>query len=325
MSVTKMSPEALQNDRELGLPLLPVTKIYLDHEFNCRGQFSAHECIELAQDIGHRGLQQPITVRGIRRERKGPIEADPPNIQAEYDYVALAGHRRLTAYRINTAETIPAIVKDAYIDDFQAHDLNAIENLQRKELNLLQEANSIRHYWMAGWSETDCGQRISKSRGWVQTRYQLLCMPEDVQEAAAQGYIRVGDVRDLYTYRDNLEMLRKKANVIKEFRQSGKKDTSVLKRVVKKPDKATDRRHRKREQMLELQAKIQEAFDGYDISDTAIMADDLVSKYGNNLATRVLAWAAGEISSREVHQSIKDYLELFEIPYDMPFFTPESF
>lgn len=310
-----MTPEAIKNDKELGLPLIPVKAVYLDAEFNCRGAFSPVECTELAKDIARRGLQQPIVVRPLRDE-----DAEEKHlIRRGFIYKMIAGHRRLTAYKINNHHELPSIIKSKDISDFDARDINAVENLQRKELNLLQECNAIRHYWMAAWSREETAERIGKSPGWVQIRYMLLEMPEEIQEAAGQGYINTTDVRELNKYKNPTEQLRL-AGIIRDKRKAG-----VGKNVtdaIRKKDKASAKKHRGRAQIFEMIGYVQEACKGAD-QDALIEIAQVNTVGGNNIGTSCLAWCAGEITTIDFHQRLKEYCDQLGIFYELPEFESE--
>lgn len=310
--MSKMSDAALAQDATFA-NRLPVAEIHLDHEFNHRGVFAAHECLELASDIAARGLLNPIIVRPVR-------PTDTNTVRETKKYVVIAGHRRLTAYRINAAELIPAQVKD--VDEFEAHDINAVENLQRKELTVMQEAAAIKHYWLAQWTRDEIADRIHKSPGWVQMRCQLLDMPVEVQQLVSQGYLKLTDIRELYKYRAEPKRLLEMAGLMKAKRKGDPEVDNVLKRI-RKPDKASSRKLRTRSDIFELQAQIQDVLAECDDS-VSVDATELIYDGFNNLATKVLAWAAGEIMALDVHVALRKYAANFGVIYHLPDFTPED-
>lgn len=309
-----MTPEAIQNDESLGLPLLNVSKIYLDADFNCRGAFSAIDCVELARDIARRGLQQPVTVKPLN-------DLDPTEkrlLDQGLEYKMIAGHRRLMSYRINQRDLIPAIIKAKDMSAFEAKDLNAIENLQRKELNLQQECNAIRHYWFAQWSREDVSERVGKSPGWVQVRYMLLEMPQQIQDAAGQGYITTQDVRELYKYRRNAVEQLKMAGIIRDKRKAGERGVT---NHIRKKDKPNTKKHRGRAQIFEVMYQLQDVFKQR--KDCTVASGALITDGGNNLATAALAWCAGEISTFEFYINVDSYCKVLGIPYTMPEMSSE--
>ncbi len=279
-----MTKEAKASDENINVSNLLVSKIYADPEFNCRGEIKPIDVIDLAKSIARDGLQQPIKVRPR-------LESDPHG----YDHVIISGHRRHKAYQLLKRNNIPCIVQ-AGLDDFKARTLNAIENLKRLDLDLLQEAKTIKHFIAAGWNRQEIADEVGMSPAWVQIRSQLLNMPKEIQLAAAAGEVNQNQVRDLYKYRNNPEKQLSLVRKIKEQKEryEGKKTEIVIQH--KSP---THKKIRKRTEMFEL-------------------VEIILNAYGACLATRVLAWAAGEITDLDVHESIKEACDKEGLPYEMP-------
>ena len=313
-----MSDQAVANDAALGLPLLEVAKLFLDHDFNCRGWFSPTECVELAKDIARNGLQQPICVRELRTVDVGDLKNERSAIDKGYTHKVISGHRRLMAYKINEHPQIPCIVKSADLTLFQEKDLNAIENLHRRELNFLQEANAIRHYWIAGWNRQDIADRIGKSQGWVQLRQILLGLPEDVQELAGQGFIVPNDMHELNKIKVPNELL-KAAAILRDKRKSGEKKNIL--HNIKQKEKATAKKIRKKQELFDMIELLQSTFSSAD-RDAVITIGELFTPSGNSLTTRLIGWAAGEVDNFGVHKSIQETAELLGLEYDLPEFAP---
>lgn len=310
--------QAKLNDASLAITHVKVSEIHIDHEFNCRGAFSPMECTDLAADIAKRGLQLPVTLRPLREEDRGSQHNEQVLIKQGYRYKAISGHRRITAYKINKEETIPAILKDAYIDDFEAKDLNAIENLQRKELTLWQEAQAIRHYWIADWNREDIGHRIGKSPGWVQIRFMLLEMEPEIQELANMDLLKQNDIRALSQVHDRVERL-KTAALIRDQRREGKKGMNI--NLGRKPKiKASTKRQRLRSDIFSFLHIVQGTMKDANLEDLTVEAKILLSQQGNSFATRCLGWAAGEVSNLEVHMELRNFASVFGINYVLPEF-----
>ena len=312
MNNLTLSPEALENDESIGVPLTPIKQIHIDHEFNCRGHFSPMTCVELAKDVARRGLQQPITIRPLREDD------DVENLlmrEKNFTHVIIAGHRRFTAYKILNAERIPTIIKPADLDRFEAKDLNAIENLQREELNLQQECMAIKHYWMADWTREDVAQRIGKSGGWVQTRYMLLNMPQEIQDLAGQGYVKAGDLRDLYKIKDPTRQI-KAAAMLRDARRDGRGSATQILNKVKPKDSVTTKKQRGRQEIFDFMDIVRAALADYDL--TTVPATKLVTAEGNCFATRCLAWASGQVTTGEIHADLQEFAALVGKEYEMP-------
>jgi ParB/RepB/Spo0J family partition protein len=313
-----MIPEALQNDQTIGIPLVPIEQIYIDHEFNCRGWFSPTDCIDLAKDIALRGLQQPITIRPLRTKDYAELKREGDLLDKGFKYHLIVGHRRYTSYKINEAKHIPAIIKAENMPIFEQRDLNAIENLQRKELNFAQEAQAIKHYWICGWTRIDIAQRVTKSAGWVQQRIRLLEMPEEVQTAASQGYILPSDMAELSRFSSDPNELLKMAGVLRDRRAAGQ-GRGVLDRI-KKTDRADSRKIRSKRDMEDMLELIQNLFKQVN-GEKAILAEEWISPQGNMLCTRVLAWACGVITTYEIHKDIQEAAKVVGLYYNIPKFS----
>lgn len=310
--MTKMTEKALENDKALGVPLININNIYSDPEFNCRGFFSAVDCVELAKNIAENGLQAPVTVINTNHFEDSSLREKA--IQESCEYILITGHRRLTSYKINEQRLIPAIIKNNKMSLFEAKDLNAIENIQRKDLTLWQEALTIRHYWKAGWTYEKVKERVGKSIFWVSQRYKLLEMPEEIQEMANQGYIKSSDINALIKLKDPIEQL-KAAGFLKTKRKKGE-GRNILHHI-KKKDPVESKKVRKREDIFDMMDHIRDTFKHKVVIES-------FTENGNCLATRVMAWVAGEIMTLDVLDKIKEIAEENNIFYEQSSFIAEE-
>jgi ParB family chromosome partitioning protein len=206
----------------------------------------------------------------------------------------VAGHRRYTAVKILKWPTIPATVR-ANLDEKKARILNLVENFQRQDLNILQEAEALKHLCEAGVPRETVAREIGMSGGWVQVRYNLLRLPPEIQQEAAAGMINQYHIKTLCTLRtkeDQFEAVRK----IKEAKLKGDKPPAIGIRKKKTADIKKARQPNELFDMIEI------------LAQTAL---------GYGIHTRVLAWAAGEITSAELFVDIKRA--------DPTFFPPTEF
>lgn len=276
-----------------------VDEIRLDHEFNCRGPIGPHNVVDLVRDIQTTsenmgdvcptGLIQPITVTPLNP----PIKKDDGGF---YKYDVIAGFRRATAFKVLKRETIPATVIEG-LNEQQKRILNLKENLKREQLNIMQEAKAIAHFKNAGWTEDAVMKELDVKRGWVQVRYMLLSLPEPIQKEASAGFITSTHIRDLYSLKDNIKRF-EAVKIIKAAREKSESRQAVS---IKTLRNKVAKRIRDRSELIKLQDRIQDYI-------------------GNNLATRILAWAAGEIDDMEVHQAIMEYSDLHGHHYIIPEF-----
>ena len=263
---------------------IPLTEIFSDEEFNCRGKLAPMDVMDLVPDIRDRGLDQPITVR--------PYTEKPGK-----KYRIITGHRRFMAFRVLEKPTIPARIRDD-LKPFEEHVMNLTENIKRKELNMLQEAYGLRAFKKARWGEAAIAAKVNMSRGWVQVRLMLLDLPEDIQVEAAAGMLNQDQIRKLYTIRDNRDEMYAMVRLIKDRRLAGES----AKVVFKKPANPYRKQVRVPEEMFDFQAIIQKVL-------------------GNSFATQCIGWCGGANNDFEIHRALREeaarHGKVYEIPKEL--------
>ena len=163
------------------MPRILVKDIIVDHEFNSREEFSLDSIRDLAESIQQNGLIQPVVVRPW-----------------EDKYQLIAGFRRFTAVtRILKWNRIDAIVKKD-LSEQQARVLNLEENLERRGLNMLEEARGIANAFKE-MSAREIARVLRKPDRWVRVRLWLLEMPEHVQRLAAEGLISMKNLEVIHS------------------------------------------------------------------------------------------------------------------------------
>ena len=159
---------------------LPLREIEPDPE-QPRKRFDDDALNQLADSITENGLLQPIAVR--------PKKVGP-------GYIIIAGERRWRAARLAGLDEVPVIIKD--VTDEQAAALALIENLQREDLNPIEEAEGyktlIETYHM---TQEDAAATVGKSRPAVANAMRLLTLDESVREAVKDGRLSAGHARAL--------------------------------------------------------------------------------------------------------------------------------
>ena len=142
-----------------------------------RVQFDEDSLDELAESIRERGVLQPILLR-----------PEGENFQI------IAGERRWRAAQRARLHAIPAIVRD--IDESTTAELALIENIQRQDLNALEEAEGYRQLIKRhGHTQDDLGKIVHKSRSHVANLLRLLDLPDFVKQSLLQGDISMGHAR----------------------------------------------------------------------------------------------------------------------------------
>ena len=265
-----------------------VEEISYNPSFNCRGAISPSSVQELAADINENGLINAITIRKV----------DPEKYNG-HKYQVVAGFRRFMAItRVLKWKKVPCNIYEE-MDDKQAALINLSENIGRQNLNLLQEAKSLKRLMELGYTEEEICEKIGRSRGWLQPRLMLIRMPETVQALAETGILNASHIRELYKYKDHKELDRVARDLYKKA-ETGGSIIKIPKPKSSRSDPGYKKRHRKRVELM-----------------------DLLQHFNNEkvpfgLHTRVLAWAAGEISDYELGADIQEYCFDHSIEYQIP-------
>ena len=170
---------ALQSDGGENLHLLPISQVECNAD-QPRKRFDEDTLEELADSIREHGILQPLTVR---------------RLSSGY-YQIIAGERRWRAARLAGLSEVPAIVVEA--DDRKAAELALIENLQREDLDPIEEAEGYRKL-MEGYrlTQEDVAARVGKSRSTVANAVRLLGVCPEVRELLVVGALTGGHARAL--------------------------------------------------------------------------------------------------------------------------------
>lgn len=278
---------------ELEIVNIELEKIFLDQEFNCREHINASDVLGLAKSIKEDGLMQPVVVQPVSDMGK---DYRPDGVE----YRIIAGHRRYVAFKVLSKNDpafniVPCVIKEG-LSKKEALLFNLVENTNRKELNILEEAHALAHLKKEGVPRETVASRIGKSGGWVQVRFMLLDLPEEIQQEAAAGMINQYEIKKISGMKGNSEIKLEAVRKIKEAKQRGEKGTI---------DKITERKKKKAANVKKQRTR-QECFDMIEIFAKSEL------KYG--LHTRVLSWAAGEISSEDLFADIKERDRFFQPP-----------
>lgn len=185
--------EALPND----FVYLPISKVE-PRKDQPRSAFDEAGLAELAESIREHGVLQPLTVRGT----------------GDGFYQIIAGERRWRASRLAGLTEVPARVIEA--DDKKATELAMVENLQREDLNPVEEAlgykTLVTEY---GLTQDEVARRVSKSRPVVANSLRLLSLPESVIKMLGEGALSVGAARALLTLESAAAIEEAAENIVK--------------------------------------------------------------------------------------------------------------
>lgn len=158
---------------------LPLRDVEPDKE-QPRRAFDEETIAELAASIGEHGLLQPIAVR--------PMPGG--------SYRIIAGERRWRAARMAGLTEVPVVIKE--VNDQEAMELALIENLQREDLDPIEEAGGYRQLMdRCGLTQEQTAKRLGKSRSAVANSLRLLNLPDEVVEMLRSGVLSAGHAKVL--------------------------------------------------------------------------------------------------------------------------------
>lgn len=184
-----------------------------------RKYFDKQSLEELAESIKENGLLQPIIVREYGEGR----------------YQIIAGERRFRASKIAEISEIPAVIMNK--NDRQSAEIALIENIQREDLNPIEEAMGFRSLQEDyGLTQEELSERIGKSRSAIANAMRLLDLPEAILTLVAEGNISAGHGRTLLAVRNEDSMLELAKRVVNEDLSVRRLEEEVKKANRKKKD-----------------------------------------------------------------------------------------
>lgn len=192
-----------------------------------RKQFDEQKLKELSESIALHGVFTPILVK-----------------KSVSGYELIAGERRMRAAKMANLETIPGIIVE--FNDQQMMEIALLENIQREDLNAIEEANGYQkiidnlHY-----TQEELANRIGKSREHVANMLRLLKLPKSIQSYVLTNELSMGHVRALLSVSDESQMLEIAKTAIKE-KLSVRKVEELVKNLGQskpKPSKVEDPRY----------------------------------------------------------------------------------
>ena len=176
---------------------LPIEQVFPNPE-QPRTQMNEEYINELADSISKVGILQPVIVR-----------------PRDTGYQIIAGERRWRAARVAGLEAIP--VRIMHADETQALELALIENLQRQDLNPVEEARGYRRllgeYQM---TQAELADKVSKSRSAITNALRLLDLPEEVLDMLFEGKMSAGHARAVLSVADDQKRIRLATKIVDE-------------------------------------------------------------------------------------------------------------
>jgi ParB family chromosome partitioning protein len=215
--VEREQPLDSDGTRAEGVRMVAVGDIR-PHPDQPRRHFDEDKLEELAQSIAERGVLQPIVLRKVGT-----------------GYQIVAGERRWRAAQRARLHEVPALVRD--LSDTETLEIAIIENIQRADLNAIEEAEAYQRLVADfGHSQDALGKLVHKSRSHIANLLRLLDLPVSVRQEVAQGNLSMGHARALITAPDPEKLA---ADVIR--RGLSVRDTERLARTAKDGGAAKER------------------------------------------------------------------------------------
>ena len=179
---------AIPKDPE-GAVEVPVESIR-PNPYQPRKTFDKEKLKELSESIKKHGIIQPLIVR-----KKG------------LNYELVAGERRLRAARLAKLQTVPVLIRE--YDEKQMRELSLVENIQRHDLNPLEEAKAIQELMkQCGYTQAQAAERLGRSRAAVANLLRMLNLPEELQAMIADEKVTAGQMRPLSALADREQQLK---------------------------------------------------------------------------------------------------------------------
>jgi len=191
------------------------------NNFQPRTSFDEERLEQLAQSIRANGIIQPLLVRRMSADR----------------YQLVAGERRWRAAQRAGLHRVPCVVKE--IPEDKMLELALIENIQRQELNAIEEAQAYKRLIETlGLTQEMVAQRVGRDRTFITNYLRLLRLPEDIQRMVEAEQISMGHARALLGV-DEPQIQRKLAKEVSEKGLSVRQTERAIKRIVGGEDTET--------------------------------------------------------------------------------------
>lgn len=267
---------------------IPLKDILADFNNNCRGKVEPMDVVDLAKDIKAHGLIQPVSVM------------PNPDHLSDQPYMLIAGFRRYMAHRVNKAEDILCVI-NKQMTEIEWRIFNLAENVQREDLNIVQEANALKRLKVLGLTEQDTAEQLRKSRGWVQVRYMILDLPEELYPDLIAGTLTQSQIRNLYSI----------------YRATGYKKESVFDAAKRmKDDKIKGIKDRDYTPKTSRTKKTRGKRELYDMID--LLYEEFGASPHHKYVAVALGWAAGNVSDGEFYKKLKQMADTANIYWDIP-------
>ena len=291
--------EALVEAKDRKVVELKISEIITDEDmpdFNCRGRIDPTSCVELSQKIKTQGLLFPIIVRPFHDEISFPGKK----------WQAVAGYRRIMAHRILKRDTIEAFIKYD-LDEVGAAILNLSENLDREDLNLMQEARAFgRLRTKLALSPKSIANHLGRSQPWVDVRLQALDLEPEIQTDIEHGMITQQQIKQIHGLPPGEPRFAAVRSIKSSKLRGDKRKVDI---GPKKPRNVHAKKRRENNEIFEMQDHMLEEFGGGSLSRCPESVKCFI---------RMLGWAAGEATDMEVFTTLRKIAEQEKMEYRIP-------
>ena len=193
-------------------------EVIAPNRFQPRREFDEAALEELRESIARHGILQPLSVRAV----------------GDGKYELIAGERRLRAARLAGRTTVPVVVRTA--SDAEMAEMALIENIQREDLNPIEEARAYEQLLTKfRLSQEELARRVARSRSAIANSVRLLRLAEEVQAFIANGVLSMGQTRPLLAL-ESKTLQREAAEYIQEHELSARGAEALVKRLLKDPN-----------------------------------------------------------------------------------------
>ncbi len=221
---------------------IPIQSIDVNH-LQPRSFFDDEKLSELSDSIRRQGILQPLLIR------KHPDQPDR--------YQLIAGERRLRAGKMASLTEVPCIILDAKED--QMLEIALIENVQRSDLNPVEEARAYKHLTERfSLTQEEVASRVGKSRETIANSLRLLNLPSEALDSLSDGRISIGHAKALLSIKDRERLITLADRVSSEGLSV--RETERLTRIEKKPSPSPKENKEKDIYTAELEHALEEAF-----------------------------------------------------------------
>ena len=267
---------------------IPLDQIFVDESINARKRILPTDLVTLVDSIKALGLQEPVLV-----------SSKMPGDNCSEPYILVAGYCRFFACRLGKIAEIPAIVKPIPLRDRGL--INLVENIQRNNLTIGEEAKGIERLVRLGYSPKEIAQRLGMPEKWALARTMLCKLEPEVQQVALLGNMSQQNVFDIYKMQTPEQRI-EAAKVIRnaqEVRPTAKIKVPTAE-AIKQKREGVVQRPRSKTEILDVLNWL------------------AVNPLPGGLYMTALAWAAGNISDKEFLDGLENLAVEAGVTFDRP-------